>query len=107
VDVDFGTAIELDQVELDCSHDQPSSDVQLEACDAAQCTAISAKIAKNEEPRPGDLRRVAAQTVKARGIDYLLIDEHSWAAADMQRDPARWGMDFIAERAGNRLYRIQ
>jgi hypothetical protein len=50
---------------------------------------------------------VATQTDKGRGIDYLLIDEHSWAAADMQKDAALWGLDFIAERAGNRLYRIQ
>jgi hypothetical protein len=107
VDVDFETPVDLDRVEIHCSHDQPASDLQLETCDGSSCTAIPARLLKKDDPPASDLRRVAAQTVKERGIDYLLIDEHSWAAADMRKDPARWGLDFIAERAGNRLYRIQ
>jgi hypothetical protein len=98
VDVDFGVPTELDRVELHSSHDQGKIEVQLD---------VPAKLDKLEDPPTGDLRKLATQTVKARGIDYLFIDDPYRIAADISKDPARWGMEFIADRAGNRLYRIQ
>jgi hypothetical protein len=106
VDVDFGVPVEIDRVELHGSHDEPKIAVHPEACDGA-CAEIPAKLDKLEDPSAGDLRKLATQTVKARGIDYLLIDDPNRTAADMSGDPARWGLDFIAERARDRLYRIQ
>ena len=68
---------------------------------------IPARFEKIPEISPLNPRRLATQTVKARGIDYLMIDDHYLNAADVKRDPSRWGLEFIAERASNRLYRIQ
>jgi hypothetical protein len=68
---------------------------------------MPAKLEKLEDPPLGDLRKLAAQTVKARGIDYLFIDNPYRIAADIRQDPGRWGMEFIADRASNRLYRIR
>lgn len=107
VDVDFGARIEIDRVELHSSHDQWKIEVHPEVCDGGACTTIPERLDKLEDPPAGDLRRLAARTVKARGIDYLLIDDANWTAADMSADPARWGLEFLAERAHNRLYRIQ
>jgi hypothetical protein len=107
VDVDFGVPTEIDRVELHSSHDQAGIEVHPEVCDGGACTAVHARLDKLEDPPAGDLRRLATQNVKARGIDYLLVDDANWTAADMSKDPERWGMDFIAERARNRLYRIQ
>ncbi len=99
VDVDFGLPTEIDLVELHSSHDQRKIEVQLD---------LPAKLDKLEDPPAGDLRRPGyAKTVKARGIDYLFIDNPYRIAADIRQDPARWGMEFIADRGGNRLYRIQ
>jgi hypothetical protein len=98
VDVDFGVPTEIDRVELHSSHDQGKIEVQLD---------VPAKLDKLEDLPAGDLRRVATETVKARGIDYLFIDNPYRIAADIRQDPARWGMEFIADRGGNRLYRIQ
>jgi hypothetical protein len=98
VDVDFGAPIDLDRVELHSSHDQGKIEVQLD---------VPAMLGKLEDPPPGDLRKLAAQTIKARGIDYLFIDNPYRIAADIRQDPARWGMEFIADRASNRLYRIR
>jgi hypothetical protein len=98
VDVDFGAPVEVDRVELHSSHDQGKIEVQLD---------VPAKLEKLEDPPLGDLRRLATQTVKARGINYLLIDDPNGIAADVAKDPARWGLEFLAERARNRLYRIQ
>jgi hypothetical protein len=107
VDVDFGAPIEIDRVELHGSHDQGNIEVHPEACDGSGCVGFPATLDKLDDPPAGDLRSLAGETIKARGIDYLLIDDQNWTAADMSQDPARWGMEFVAERAGNRLYRIQ
>jgi hypothetical protein len=107
VDVDFGAPMEIDRVEIHTAHEQWRVAVHPEACDGGACTVIPAKLDKLDDPPINDLRRLATQTVKARGVDYLLVDDPNWTAADMSGDPARWGMEFIAERAGNRLYKIQ
>jgi hypothetical protein len=106
VDVDFGTALEMDRVVLHCAHDPHGVWVHPQSCNAGSCIPIPASLNAYDDPSSGDLRRLAMGTVKARGIDYLVIDDGYWTAADMRRDPARWGMDFITERAGNRLYKI-
>jgi len=107
VDVDFGAPLAIDRVELHCSHDQPRVEIHPESCDGAVCAPIPARREKVDDPPAGDFRRIATRTVKERGIEYLLIDPTNWTAADMKNDPARWGMDFIAERAGYRLYRLK
>jgi hypothetical protein len=106
VDVDFGSLVEIDRVELHGSHDQSNIEVHPEVCDG-RCTIIAATLDKLEDPPYGDLRKLATRKVKERGIDYLLIDDSNWTAADMNGDPNRWGLEFIAGRAGNRLYKIQ
>lgn len=103
VDVDFGAPTEIDRVELHSSHDQGKIEVHLDL----PARDVPAGLDKLEDPPTGDLRRLAAETVKARGIDYLFIDNPNRMAADIRKDPARWGMEFIADRAGNRLYRIR
>lgn len=107
VDVDFGAPLEFDRVELHCSHDQPGIIVHPEACDGAQCTPIPAHFNAFNDPSPGDLRRLAMRTIKARGIDYLLVDDASPIAMDLKKDPSRWGAEFVAERSDNKLYKIQ
>jgi hypothetical protein len=106
IDINFGKPIEIDRVEMLCSHDEPNIDVRIEVCDSG-CKPIEAMLEKSDTAPSGDLRRLAAQIVKAHGIDYILVDDANWTAADMSKDPARWGMEFIANRAGNRLYRLQ
>lgn len=107
VDVDFGSPRELDRIELHSSHDQAKIEIHPESCDGAACRPIPAKLEKLDDPPLSDLRRLAAQTVKARGIDYLLIDDSYPIAADVSGDPARWGMDLIAKRGAYTIYRIQ
>lgn len=106
-DVDFGTPVEIDRVELHGAHDQGNIKVHPEVCDGGGCAAIPARLEQSNDPPAGDLRRLATQTVKARGIDYLVIDDANWTAADMRKDPARWGLEFLAERADDKLYRIR
>jgi hypothetical protein len=107
VDVDFGAPVEIDRVELHSSHDQWKIEVHPESCDGSGCAVIPAKLDKLEDPPIGDLRRLATQTVKARGIYYLFINDAYRTAADMNKDPAGWGLEFVAQRADLGLYRIR
>jgi hypothetical protein len=101
VEMDFGAPVELDRVELECSTDQGDNDVQLEAIDA--------KLEKLKlDPMPPErLKRLATQTVKARGIDYLLIVGDNWLAPDMFANPAVWGLKKVADRGNAWLFEIQ
>jgi hypothetical protein len=107
VDVAFGAPVEIDRVELHGSHDQWKIEVHPESCDDGGCEVIAAELDKLEDAPAGDLRRLATQTVKARGIDYLFINDAYRTAAGMSKDPSGWGLEFIAQRADLRLYRIQ
>lgn len=104
VDAEFTPAVTLDRVEMHSSHDQGKIAVHLESCDGPVCPAFEAHVEKLDEPAMGDLRKDATAFLRSHGIAYLLIDEGNWLAKDIQGDPARWNMTFVAERASNRLY---
>jgi hypothetical protein len=99
VDVDFGGPVELDRVELHGSHDQGHLKVQLEAIDA--------KLERLEDEPLADLRRMAVATVKARGIDYLLVGGDHWLTPSIHGDPEGWGLKLIADRGDAWLMQIQ
>jgi hypothetical protein len=99
IDVDFNGPVQLDRVELHCSHDQAAIDVKLEG--------VKATLEKLEDPPLGDLRRLATATVKKRGVDYLLIGGDHWLTADIDGDPGRWGLRKIADRGDTWLLQIQ
>jgi len=107
VDVDFGEPVTMDRLELHSGDDQGKAHIQPQVCDAG-CVAIAATLENLMDAAPaGELRQRAVQFAKERGIDYLLVDRGYPLATGMQQDPARWGMEFIAEQESNRLYKIQ
>ena len=99
LDFDFNVPTPLDRVELYCSHDQGRIEVHLDGIDA--------HLEETDGHPMGDLRRLATRTVKARGIGYLMIGKDYPAAADMQADPARWGLRLASQEEAGRLYEIQ
>lgn len=99
VDVDFGESVTLDRIELHCSHDQWNINVSLEG--------IRTSLEKLDDQPPADLRRRATATVKARGIDYLLIGKGDWLTNEIHGDPARWGLKQVSGRGDDWLFQIQ
>lgn len=98
-DFTFPPGTKLDRVDLAAAHDQWKLDLRLDS--------ISATLEKLELAPLPDLRRQATQTIKGRGIDYLLIGRNAPQSADMKSDPARWGLRLVATKAGDALYQIQ
>jgi hypothetical protein len=99
VDAVFGKPAEVDRAELRYSGDQGAIKVVLEG--------VHAKVELLESPVSGDMRRLAAKTVKGRGIDYLLMGGGHPVALDMRKDPEAWGLRLVAERGPDRIYKIQ
>jgi len=98
VDFAFNGPVELDRIDLYCSHDQWKIDVRPEG--------FEAKLEKLDRKPVGDLRRLAGRTIKARGIEYFLIGSDFPVAADIRQDPQRWGLVPVIEYAGDTVYRI-
>jgi len=44
--------------------------------------------------------------MKARSIEWLVMSESDFGAADIHRNPAAWGLTLAGERGSTRLYRI-
>jgi hypothetical protein len=99
IDVNFGAPVQMDRVELHCSPDEQDVDVKLEG--------VNTSLTKLDEPPSEDLRRLATETIRKRGIDYLLIAPGHWLTADIESDPERWGLKKIADRGDAWLYQIQ
>jgi len=57
-------------------------------------------------PPPPDLRRAAAEELKRRGIDYLLMFDGEFGADDLQQHAALWGVLQVGEYRGARLYQL-
>jgi hypothetical protein len=98
VDITFNGPVELDRIDLYCSHDQWKIEVRPEG--------FEAKLEKLDRKPVGDLRGLATRTIKARGIEYLFIGSDYPAAADIRKDPRRWGLKPVIEDAGDRIYQI-
>jgi hypothetical protein len=98
VDFAFKGPVELDRIDLYCSHDQWKIDVRPEG--------FEARLEKFDRKPVGDLRRLAARTIKARGIEYLLIGSDYPVAADIRQQPQRWGLKPVLEYAGDSVYQI-
>ncbi len=99
IDVNFAHPIEIDRIELLGSHNEPHSEIAVEG--------ISARMQKLDIPEPSGYRRIVAATVKAMGVDYLLINSAGWLAEEIQSAPASWGIVKVVSRGPYWLFEIQ
>ena len=91
---------------LECSHDQYKIRLELEGMDAAgNWKKLGAPEQSRGEPQAG-LRRAAAEEVKARGIEYILIYPYDFASQDFIKNARLWGATPLGEHEGARLYRF-
>jgi hypothetical protein len=107
VEVAFGGLTDADAVALETAPNQWQVRLQLEGEDAhGQWKLLAAAPQQTEEARPIGLRRAVAAELKLRGIDYLLLFDQDGGAADLRRNPARWGIRPVGVYQNARLYAI-
>jgi hypothetical protein len=107
VEVSFGQTGQADSVLIETAPNQWGIRLKLEGQDASgQWKLLAAQPQASDAPVPPGLRRAAAEELRRRGIDYLLIFEGEFGADDLNRNPSLWGIRQVGEYRGARLYRL-
>ena len=105
--VEFGKPEISDSVLLECAHDQYKIRLKLEGMDETGKwkTLAEAPVESESEPKIG-LRRAAAEELKARGVEYLLLFDFDFGYEDLKTKAKVWGATLLGEHNGARLYRF-
>jgi hypothetical protein len=104
--VTFGTPVTADSLEIETTPNQPQIGLKLEARTAGGWTTLAGP-PEFASVAPPDLRREAAELLKQRGVDYLLLFDGEFGAEALRRDPGAWGVRPAGEYKGARLYQLQ
>ena len=108
VEVDFDEPQTVENVTLQCTRDQPSIRLEVHGENAAgQWRTLSAAPREREIAPIVNLRRMAAEELKARGVDYLLVFVSDLGAEDFKLRAQEWGIRQVGELGDDRLYRIE
>jgi hypothetical protein len=107
IETDFGKYQLFDEVTIDTSLDYLNIRLQVEAMDNSGGWVKLSSEPKDEVIQPPvAIRRMAASELRARGINYILMNDTDWGAEDMREDPESWGFKEIAKGYGARIYQI-
>lgn len=107
VQIDFGSSLAINAVTLESAHDQWSVRLRLDSeTSPGKWEVLSELPTESERHIKSDLRRAATAELKARGITHLLISSGDFEAQDYYRNQKLWGIAFVAEAQGSRLFRI-
>jgi len=104
---DFGAALLVDTLRLERADGENEMKYRVDGMDASgQWTTLASESTQRSLPITVNLRREATREILRRGFRYLLVDRSDPGAGDYQRYAAAWGLTFVGESQGSRLYRI-
>jgi hypothetical protein len=116
IETDFGTDQRLDEVRVETSRTDRDAKLQVETFSKTDETNKTnekmqwVKIASDPEQREVSsapwFRRAATDELHARGVEYLLIQDRDFGAADFDEDPESWGLEIVARESGMTIYKI-
>jgi hypothetical protein len=107
IQAEFRRAETADSVLVESAPNQPSIRLQLEGHDVnGRWFLLADAPTIYDVPRPLGLRLAAAEEVKRRGNDYLLIFDNNVGADDFRLNTDLWGTTYLGTAAGARLYEL-
>lgn len=107
IEVNFGREEQVDRVTVECSRDQQHIRLRVEGrLPSGRWQQLSAQAEESELAPPIGLRRAAVYELKRRGVNYLLVWDEDFGAEDFRKNAVVWGITFLGERNGARLYRL-
>jgi hypothetical protein len=107
VEVDFGRPEQLDAVLIETAPNQWGIKLSLQGRDAAgRWLPLAGQPEMSDAPRPLGLRRAAAEELRRRGIDYLLVFDSDLGAEDLRTKAALWGIEEVGQYKQARLYKL-
>jgi len=105
VEVDFGSPVEIDRVDVLTAPDSQLSRMRVLRRDGSVWIPIRVASDTKESEVPGFLGRPAMQEWKLRGAAYMMICDADWYAQDVLSVPQFWGLTQVAERGPCHLLR--
>jgi len=107
LEVGFPAPVELDAVRLDCPLGFGKARMRLEGLTTpGTWESLVAEPELEIVPSPPGLRRAAVQALLDRGIGWLLWRDFDFCSQDLREHTAEWGISYVGERNGARLYRL-
>lgn len=107
VEADFDGVEQADSVSIEAAPNQWGIRLKLEGRDAnGQWKLLAPEPRVSDAPAPPGLRRAAAEELKRRGIDYLLVIDGEFGADDLRGNAGLWGIRQVGEYKGARLYQL-
>jgi hypothetical protein len=108
IETDFAGDVAVDQVTVETSEDgMAAATIQVEMMDG---NGRWVKLAENPElreiPVPLWLRRAATYELHARGVNYMLVHDGDFGAADYLDDPDLWGFEIVGRTGDATLYKV-
>jgi hypothetical protein len=108
VAVDFGRSETIDRVLIECARDQNKIRLKLEgAGEDGQWKALAAAPAESDRPPIPNLRRMATEELRLRGVDYLVVYRYDFGMEDFRSQSDRWGLTPVGVQGDDRLYKIE
>jgi hypothetical protein len=107
VEVRFGGTEAADAVVIDTSADQAAVRLRLEGRPAGgEWTELAPAPEISDVAPPLRMRRSAAEELKRRGIDYVLVLDTEVVARDLRENTEQWGVRLAGEAGRTRLYEL-
>ena len=108
IDVDFGREEGVDEVRMETSRDYSwPIQLQVQKTDAGRWVTLADRFEERDIHPSESIRRAATYELLARGIRYLLVQEHDWGEDDYNDDPEAWGLQVVARVPGGTLFRVK
>ena len=99
IQIEFGAEESIDEVRVECSHDQGAMRMRLDP-------AISGDAALSDLPALPRLRRAAIDAVRTMGAQWMVVLPNDLGADDFANRKVQWGITQVAEENGYKLYRL-
>jgi hypothetical protein len=116
IETNFGGAQTIDEVRVETSREDRQGaaikvEVMMQAADGAsphsqQWMQIGGDAEYREIPIRQSLRRAATYEMRAKGVEYLLIQDRDFGAADFEEDPASWNLAIAGRAPHATLYKV-
>jgi len=108
IEVDLGEQRQVDAVTVLASEDTNAAQLELDLDDGSgRWSTVAARPMESTVPLEVNLRRLATEEVKWRGVEYLVIKDDEIGAKDYQQYAPEWGLKPISVVGASRLYKIQ
>ena len=104
---DFAGPQTIDRVTVETCPDDHDIRTEVQVLDdRAQWRRVGGSATEESVPVRGNIRKAAIYELHARNVNYLLIRDTDYGAAEIRDDPESWGLEEIAVGYGARLYRV-